>query len=382
MVFACCILLMERMLRILQEVSSSTSPSADLSSMVINLIPHFLGTAIPLALLIGIIITVDRFSRTSEMTAAFGSGVSLLHIIKPFLLLALILSALTFYVEGYLMPQGRYEYRNTLYKVRVEAKAAALKQGTFTVVGNRTFYAGTNVDGEAKGPVFIHERIMDGDEQIGSRVTTAKQGKVIIRKSSQEVVIQLAQGQSYEVNQARELDGNGSFESSAVAGAADLPPFRIRGQDDREMTTTELFKNQDGSLNEKVQPNENNAALHFRLAKCVSLFLLPFIAVPFGLNYGRNPSSAGILVGIVFIIAMLKALEFGESLGAKGVVVPWLGIWPILAVVALLAAVLFYKSAIKMGQPPMTTVTFWVKNAFEWLKRDLKETGKTLIGKS
>ncbi len=381
MIFACCILLMERMLRILQEVSSSSSPSQDITSMVVNLIPHFLGTAIPMALLLGIIITVDRFSRTSELTAALGSGISLFHMTKPFLIIAVILSAMTFYVEGYLMPKGRYEYRNVLYKVRIEAQAAALKQGTFVVVGNRTFFAGTNQDGDAKGPVFIHEHVMDGDKSAGWRVTTAEKGKVIIREASREVVIQLEDGQVYAVSADTVLEGNGSFDSSLVAGAADLPPFRIRGQDEREMTTTELFLNQNGSLNEKVQPDQNNATLHARLAKTLALLILPFIAVPFGLNYGRNPSSAGIFVGIIFVIALLKGLEFAESLGAKGVIPPWLGIWSIVLAVAGLAVLLFYKSAAKMGQPPMTAFTYWTKDAFAWLKKDLKETGQTLAGK-
>jgi len=55
--------------------------------------------------------------------------------------------------------------------------------------------------------------------------------------------------------------------------------------------------------------------LHLRLSKAALLLLLPFIAVPFGLNYGRNPSSAGIFVGVVFLVSLQKALEFAQSLG-------------------------------------------------------------------
>ena len=76
--------------------------------------------------------------------------------------------------------------------------------------------------------------------------------------------------------------------------------------------------------------------------------------------YGRNPSSAGIFVGVVFLVSLQKALEFGQSLGAAGKIPPWLGIWGIIAAVAIFAFVLFWKSAYKMGQPPLTSFSHWV----------------------
>jgi len=129
------------------------------------------------------------------------------------------------------------------------------------------------------------------------------------------------------------------------------------------MTTKELWENRDGSLFDTIDTNTNNAALHLRLARSVLLLILPFIAVPFGINYGRNPSSAGIFIGIVMLVSLQKALEFGQSLGASGVVPPWAGIWPIIGVVALFAAYIFRKSAFKMGQPPLTAVSFYMKEA-------------------
>ena len=82
--------------------------------------------------------------------------------------------------------------------------------------------------------------------------------------------------------------------------------------------------------------------------------------MPFGLNYGRNPSSAGIAIGVIFLISLQKALEFGQSLGAAGKIPPWAGIWPIIIAVTLFAFWLFRKSAYKMGQPPLTSVSHYM----------------------
>jgi len=328
-VFAIVVLLLERLLRIFEIVSNSTNPAGDAGSMVINLLPYYLGMAVPMALLLGITMTIDSFSRTSE----------------------------------YLQPVGRYNYRQVVHVVKQQSFTAALREGTFTSVGNRTFFAGTEKEGSAIGPIFIYEKLMKDGAEEGVRVTTADEGRLIVREATNEPVLQLASGQTYQILGERQLSGDLSFESSAVAGAVNENMFRSRGDDEREMTTRELWNNRDGTLFNTIDTNTNNAALHLRLARSALLLILPFIAVPFGINYGRNPSSAGIFIGIVMLVSLQKALEFGQSLGANGVIAPWLGIWPIIGLVAVFAAYIFRKSAFKMGQPPLTAVSFYMKEA-------------------
>lgn len=363
-IFACCVLLLERLLRIFQVVETSTNPASDTSQMIVNLLPYYLGIAVPLALLLGIIITVDRFSRSSELTAAFGSGISLFHITKPFLFIGVFLAVLTLFIEGYMQPVGRYNYRKVENSVKQQSFTAALREGTFTSVGGRTFFAGTDLPGSAMGPIFIYEKLTEASGETSLRITTGSQGKLIVREKTMEPVLQLAQGQTYVVLEAenKQLDGDLSFESSSIARPAEIIRYRPRGDDEREMTSLELFKNRQGGIEkfETVEPQVNNATLHLRIAKSVLLIILPFIAVPFGLNYGRNPSSAGIAIGVVFLISLQKALEFGQSLGAAGKVPPWAGIWPIIIAVALFAFWLFRKSAYKMGQPPLTAVSHYI----------------------
>ena len=362
-IFACCVLLMERLLRIFQVVTTSTNPASDTSQMIVNLLPYYLGIAVPMALLLGVIITVDRFSRSSELTAAFGSGISLLHMTKPFLILGTFLAVITLFIEGYMQPVGRYNYRQVEHSVKQQSFTAALREGTFTSVGNRTFFAGTDLKGDAMGPIFIYEKQMKDGRQESLRLTTAGQGEIIIRENTMEPVLQLAKGQIYQVMEDKKIDGDFSFESSSIAGAASEVTFRSRGDDEREMTSLELLENRRGDVSRfNINSDVNNATLHLRLAKSVLLIILPFIAVPFGLNYGRNPSSAGIAIGVIFLISLQKALEFGQSLGAAGKVPPWAGIWPIIIAVAIFAFWLFRKSAYKMGQPPLTSVSHYISH--------------------
>jgi len=107
--------------------------------------------AVPMALMLGITMTIDGFSRTSELTAAMGAGVSLPRMTLPFLVIATFLAIITLFIEGYMQPVGRYNYRQVVHVVKQQSFTAALREGTFTEVGNRTFFAGTEKDGSAIG---------------------------------------------------------------------------------------------------------------------------------------------------------------------------------------------------------------------------------------
>lgn len=377
-VFAVCVFMLERLLRIFQAVSNSPTPGQDATTMIANLMPYYLSMAIPIALMLGIIFTVDRFSRSSELTAALGAGISLFHMSKPFIFLAILFSLIALFVESIAIPKGRYQYRETLSLVKQQSYAAVLRQGTFATVGDRTVFAGTEREGTAIGPVFIYEKLNQSDEGFGIRVTTASEGQLVINQETREVVIQLADGKTREITPQKSLEGDFEFGSSDFRTVATVKPFRARGDDEREMTSGELMRNYDGAINAEVDRNTTAAALHIRIAKSVLLLIIPFIAVPFGLNYGRNPSSAGIIFGIIFLVSLQKALEFAQSLGAKGAIPPWLGIWSIMAIVAALAFYIYRKSAFKMGQPPLTAFGYLLKDLFNWFRRDIKETGDVL----
>ncbi len=361
-IFACCVLVMERLLRIFEIVSNSTQPGSDATQMIVNLLPYYLGMAVPMAMLLGTIITIDRLSKSSELTAALGAGVSLFHMTKPFLWLATGLAILTVFIEGYLQPVGRYNYRQVLSVVKQQSFTAALREGTFTTVGPRTFFAGTDSPDGSIGPIFIYEQVDEPDGTKGYRITTAGKGEIVVRENTNSPVLALESGRGFQVLNS-ELSGQLAFGSSAITGAVGANSYRMRGDDEREMTSAELFENRNGGVFPEVDKNTNNATLHLRMSKAVLLLILPFIAVPFGLNYGRNPSSAGIFIGVVFLVSLQKALEFGQSLGAAGTVPPWLGIWGIIGIVAIFAAVIFWKSAFKMGQPPLTSFSQWVGHA-------------------
>src|SRR5262249_60579189 len=67
-------MLLERMLRLLDFILDKGGPFYLVLKMLANLIPHYLGLAIPVAFFVGMLLAVMRLSGDSELDAIYAMG--------------------------------------------------------------------------------------------------------------------------------------------------------------------------------------------------------------------------------------------------------------------------------------------------------------------
>jgi lipopolysaccharide export system permease protein len=344
------VLMLERMLRILEVVALSSDPASDALRMVINLIPHYLGLAIPTALMLGTIITVDRFSKAEELTAILASGVPLSRFAKPFLMLAVLSSALVVFVEGYLQPHTRYGYREAVHIAQQQSFTGAFREGKFTRVGDRTFWTRDEVaDTGGITGVFIHERQEDGT----IRLATAPEGILRVDPATRVPSLILRGGASNVVRPDRTTEAAVAFDTLAVAGAEQLEAYRPRGVDEEEMTLSELVGIVQEGGTEAVAADRASATLHVRLGRAAVLLTFPFLAIPLGMGFNRSQRSGGVFVGMLYLLVLQKAFQAGQSAAIAGSIPGWAASWPLVVVAAIVSGLLFYRSAYTAAPPPM-----------------------------
>ena len=121
-------------------------------------------------------------------------------------------------------------------------------------------------------------------------------------------------------------------------------PFRPRGEDERELTLLELWQQRE-TPPPQVRTDEMLAEFHDRLVRTLSVLLLPFLAVPFAIGGRRSHQSYGIAAGLVILVAYNQIIGAGKSLVSRGEILPFIGQWLPLLVLAAGSAYLFYRSA-------------------------------------
>lgn len=343
-------LMLERMLRVLDLVVNAENLAIQIAQIMGTLMPHYLGIALPTAFFLGVLLVLQHASRSNQISALQSAGASLTRIVAPFMLLAGLLAMISFFLFGVLQPQARYTYRALTNAVMTETLEAAIRQGAFVSMGDRTVFAEqSSRSGGNLEQVFVYEQRAAGDDVV----LTAPRGVMTRTENGMASMIELRDGQTSSFGKDGELQGQVSFGAlDWTLTASDEGMFRERGADEREMTISEVWR----ALGDAETPEETmmlRAELDGRLARILIVFILPIFAAPLALNSGRTEQSAGLAIGLVLLITVFELIELGESLVKEGIMPPFLGIWAPLVMFGALSVAMFYRVAYTNKEPPL-----------------------------
>ncbi|MEW5729433.1 MAG: LptF/LptG family permease [Pseudomonadota bacterium] len=327
-------LLMERLLRLLRLVTSGGGPLDLVGWMALNLIPHYLGLAIPAALFLAVYLVVGRLQSDSELDSLRGAGVSVRRASRAFLLLGVAAAAVNLAVVGWLQPLGRYGYRALVHAVSQEVWDMTLPERTLVRVTDGVLISAETVSegGLRLGGVFVRQEDADG----AVTVTTARIGRIVLTADATRARIQLAGGVLVRREPAGAQHGLEFSELTDVVTVRVAPtPFRPRGAEERELTLPELA----GALDSAPRRAEYNA----RLARILSVAFVPMLAVGVGIAAKRAPRGLGLAAGGLGLFLFHHLLLTGEGLADAGRLGAGPAIWAPAGLFAVLAAGVFLR---------------------------------------
>jgi lipopolysaccharide export system permease protein len=228
--------------------------------------------------------------------------------------------------------------------------SAALEEGAFIQVGDLTFMSErVGAQGHELRRVFVHQQ--RSDER--SVATTAKSALLTQSEKDLRSVLRLNDGVRLSRRSKKSAMEALTFtEYTWPIGEGGNDAFRDRGNDERELTLTELWTHQDAPPN-KVTPAQMSAEFHARLVRTLSTLFLPLIAIPLALGKGYGRRAYGITIGLLVLILYQKLLQFGESLSSLGYMSPYVGLWLPLLGFSGFGIWLFYRAGFGVGGDPL-----------------------------
>ncbi len=343
-------LLLERILRLLDLLSGSNDRFGFVAQLAVNLVPHYLGLTLPAAFFLALIVVINRMNQASEVDAMLASGVSLTRMAAPYLCLAAALSAVSLLVFGFLQPYSRYAYRAVLHSAQNAGWNGMVPAETILIPSKNLTMTTDEADpaGQRLSRIFIRRITPSGREEI----TTAGMAELRPTTDGKNVQLVLQNGQQLR------FDAEGRPQMLAfkeftmqlpVTGPARL--LRARGGDERELTLFELASQAESGRS--AIPRETlKGELYGRLARSLSLPLLPLLGVPLGLAAKRSGRAPGAIVGGLLLLAFHHLLQLGEGLAATGRAPAELAVGGPFVVFALIAFGVFFTSRKRPGETP------------------------------
>lgn len=335
-------LLMERLLRLFGMLAGTGSPASSIARLLLYLLPHYLGLALPAALFLAVYSVVARLAREHELDALQALGFSLLQLSRPFLLIGVLFALGSLGLYGYVQPVSRYAFRAALHALTHAGWNATLVSGEFTQIsrGLMVYVEDSDAQSGALRGIVVQQHRRDGTELL----TSAQTGRLLFDPSDNQLFMELEDGQQI----SRDEDGKVStltFSDATKTRAfvQSLPFFRGRGADERELTLGELWNGMEGA-GPPVAPARLRSELHARLARAASLLLLPVLAMPMGLAAKRSRHSSAIILGALILVLYQQSLQLFESLGDVGRLDPRIALWGMVLLFAAFSIGIFRHS--------------------------------------
>ena len=347
---AASLLLLDKMLRLFEFVSTEGGPIGVVFKMLATLIPEYASLAIPLGLLLGILLAFRKLATSSELDVFRAVGMSYGRLLRvPYMIagvLLLVNIALVFFIQ----PLSRYTYEQLDYELRSGALGASIKVGEFTTLADRMALRIEESEDDGRRLKGIFARVSTGGGQTLS--ISAKEGSFLATSDNPDtIILRLNEGTIIQ-DTGRENVAPRVLTFTRHDLPIDLPAmeaFRDRGDAEREYILPELLKLGWSETSSKAVRDGSQASFNFRLVEVVMMALMPLLAVALAIPPKRSTSALGVFVSIVMVVAYHKINQYGEDIASLGRIEPILAFWVPFALFAALILWMYYRVAYVPG---------------------------------
>lgn len=358
-------LLLERVLRLFELLTGKGAPLGLVVSMALNLVPYYLGLALPAAFAVGIIGVMASLSSENEVDAMEASGLSIRRIGAGFIMCGVLLSVLSVALFGYAQPYSRYAFRDVRHQLINAAWDARVEAGVFLDAGEGMTISAEDVDPTGR---FLEKVFVLQETETSERILTAERGVLIPNPAAGIVRLRLVNGVAVSIGED-EGELSATFDSVMLERSFDIttPEFRARGGSERELTLGELWTRMQGADDLPVEPRYASE-FFARIVRALALIGVPLIAVPMAVAGKRSPVWRRMVVAIALLVVFQNLTKVMQASETSGDIPAGVGIWSLCALYFSIGLWLFLSTTSQGSGSPMQVMFVWFDNIIVRLK--------------
>jgi lipopolysaccharide export system permease protein len=333
------------------------------------LIPFVWVFALPMGMLTATLLIFGRFSADQELTAVRASGISLLSITSPILLLSLALCALSAWVNMDIGPRCRVAYTSMIARIRAELIGVYLPEGRIIradMPGTRTngylLYVGKNRQRELRD-VMAYQ--LEHDTNVVA-IIKADRGKYELDPTNNVINLYLYDAKILSMNQGKgtpavsdlvvHLDSNQSRKVGWRPGLSDMTFLQLWNELlvvekrfslplARKLTANELRAAKQQLVKERADiTTPIRVHIHRQAAFSFACFGFTLVGIPLGIRVHRRETNIGIAIALMLAGIYFSMILLAQSLDTKPQYAPYLIVWIPNFVFQAVGAVLLWRA--------------------------------------
>lgn len=288
-------------------------------------LPYVLIFTIPISVLSSVLLGFGRLSGDNEVTALRTSGVSVLRVIFPILVLGIIVSLFSVPLNDRILPQSEFAARRLLKTVGMKHPAAMLEPGVF-IKGFKNYIIFIH---GIKGEIFEDVRIYQPSKDKPTRTIAARTGKIISVPEENCVKLGLKDGMADEIasenpNEFYKLSFKDYFLTLNLEKTSDIHNIQKKA---REKSIKELLSDIKDLKKDKVDVIPLSIELHKKIALAFSNLVFVIVAIPLAITTHRREKFVGFGLAICLFLIYWSIMLTGITIAIRGIIPPWIGVW-------------------------------------------------------
>lgn len=288
---------------------------------VVLLLPFVFVFALPMGMLTATLLVFGRFSADQELTAARASGVSLISLVTPILLLSVALTGICFWMNLEIAPRSRVIYRTLLLQTGVQKVASFIPEGRFVdEFPGCVLYVG-HVHDRTLENVLVYR--LDAEGRMAGRYR-AERAEIQGDEGSGDVVLVMQRVQEVDLQHWRT-----SFAEEYPFVLGRRPASAANQVEPKlsEMSFTQLRSKIRELERAGIDATPALVQMHRQVSFSFACIGFTLVGIPLGIRAHRRETNLGIAMALLLVAVYYSFIILAQALETRAEWGPHLIVW-------------------------------------------------------